>query len=63
MDEKLRKFNIFLSKDTFTYEINSEYIRFVRVFWYRQSHKPLWGITGISPTAYSFLQLTAALTI
>jgi hypothetical protein len=36
MDEKLRKFNVFLSK-RYIYVRNSEHIRFVRVFWYMDS--------------------------
>jgi hypothetical protein len=35
---------------------------FVRVFWFIYSLANLQGTTGISPTAHSFPQLTAALT-
>jgi hypothetical protein len=61
MDEKLKKFNVFLSK-RYIYMRNIEHIRFVQVFWYIDSSTNFQSITGISPTAYSFPQLTAALT-
>jgi hypothetical protein len=47
---------IFFSK-RYIYMRNSEHIRLVRVFWYIESL----SITGISPIAHSFPELTAAL--
>jgi hypothetical protein len=60
MDEKLRKFNVFLFK-RYIYMRNSEQLGLYEYFGIWTVPQTFRGITGISPTAYSFPQLTAAI--